>query len=398
MDNEFNNIKSVFPTLDNNPTLAYFDSAASTQTHYSVLKAMNEYYEHERCNVHRGDYPISRSASDKVETARQQVATLLNAHEDQIIFTAGATDGLNIVADWSQSVEHVFITDAEHTANILPWIGHGRTVDNGKLIVLPTQDDGSIDLQEADRALSKHPGSVLSMIATSNVTGATTPWRTLANMAKQYGITVCIDACQTISSHQMDMQSCPEVDFAVFSSHKMFGPTGTGILYCKHDLSKLRPVRFGGGTIDHYDFNGNINWAHGPHKHEPGTCNIAGIIGTGIAAEWINYIGYDAIDKKLCSIHNYLRELGIYNIPSMSVVNGDTTNVLSFVCQSHPGDLGALLGNNGVAVRTGKLCAHPLVNRLSEKGVLRLSWHVYNTDEDCEKLMDELWKITQKLA
>ena len=359
---------------------------------------MNYYYENERCNVHRGDYPISRSASDKVETARQQVATLINAEPEQIIFTAGATDGLNMVATWSQSVEYVFITDAEHTANILPWIGHGRTVDNGRLIVLPTDYDGSIDLQEADKALAKHPGSVLSIIATSNVTGATTNWATLATMAKQYGTTVCVDACQTISSHAMDMKNNPNVDFAVFSSHKMFGPTGTGILYCKHDTAELRPARFGGGTIDHYDFNGNIVWSQGPHKHEPGTCNVAGIIGTGVAAEWINYVGYDAIDKKLVSIHNYLRELGIYNMPGARAVNDNTTNVLSFVTDAHPGDIGAILGNNGVCVRSGKLCAHPLVNRLSQKGVLRVSWHVYNTDEDCEKLMDELWKAMKKLA
>ena len=135
MDNTLNNIKAVFPTLVNNPNLAYFDSAASTQTHYSVTKAMNQYYEHERCNVHRGDYPISRSASDKVELARQQVATLIGANEDQIIFTAGATDGLNIVASWSQSVEKVFITDAEHTANILPWVGHGRTIENKSITI-----------------------------------------------------------------------------------------------------------------------------------------------------------------------------------------------------------------------------------------------------------------------
>lgn len=398
MDNTFDNIKSVFPTLDNDHSLAYFDSAASTQTHYSVTKAMNHYYEHERCNVHRGDYPISRSASDKVENARQQVATLINAEPEQIIFTAGATDGLNMVATWSQSVEHVFITDAEHTANILPWVGHGRTIDNGRLIVLPTDNDGSIDLQEADKALAKHPGSVLSIIATSNVTGATTNWATLANMAKQYGTTVCVDACQTISSHAMDMKNNPNVDFAVFSSHKMFGPTGTGILYCKHDSDNLRPARFGGGTIDHYDFNGNIQWAQGPHKHEPGTCNVAGIIGTGVAAEWINFVGYDAIDKKLVSIHNYLRELGIYNMPGARAVNDNTTNVISFVTDTHPGDIGAIVGNNGVCVRSGKLCAHPLVNRLSQKGVLRVSWHVYNTDEDCEKLMDELWKAMKKLA
>lgn len=398
MDNTLTNIKAVFPTLVNNPKLGYFDSAASTQTHYSVTKAMNEYYEYERCNVHRGDYPISRSASDKVEIARQQVATLIGANEDQIIFTAGATDGLNIVASWSQSVQHVFITDAEHTANILPWVGHGRTIDNGRLIVLPTQNDGSIDLQAADKELAKHPGSVLSIIATSNVTGATTPWQTLAHMAKQYGITVCVDACQTISSHEMNMKDNPNVDFAVFSSHKMFGPTGSGILYCKHDTAELRPVRLGGGTVDHYDFNGNIVWTQGPHKHEPGTPNIAGIIGTGIAAEWIKFIGYDTINNKLSSIHNYLKELGIYDMPGIKAVNDDTTNVISFVTDAHPGDIGALLGNNNVAVRTGKLCAHPLVNRLSEKGVLRVSWHVYNTDEDCELLMNELWKTTNKLT
>jgi len=398
MDNTLDNIKEVFPTLANNPSLAYFDSAASTQTHYSVLKAMNKYYEHERCNVHRGDYALSRSVSDKVDLAREQVAELIGATADQIIFTAGATDGLNMVASWMEAVKTVFITDAEHTANILPWVAQGRTIENGRLIVLATHADGAIDLASADSAFAKHPESVLSIIATSNVSGATTEWGILATMAKRHGMTVCIDGCQTISSHRIDFKQHDAVDFAVFSSHKMFGPTGTGILYCKHDCTQLKPVRLGGGTVNHYDFSGNIDYHEGPAKHEPGTPNIAGIIGTGVAAEWIKYIGYDAINKKLNSIHSYLKELGIYNIEGVSAVNEHTTNVISFRCKAHPSDIGAVMGSNNVAVRAGKLCAHPLVNKLSTNGVLRVSWHVYNTDKDCEKLMDQLWKATTKLT
>lgn len=402
--------KSQFPTLANSPELAYFDSAASTQTHISVLKAMNEYYETERCNVHRGDYKISRIVSDKIDIARQQVAELINTDPDKIIFTTGATDGLNMVAQWCRDVPVVFITEAEHSANILPWLAQGRTVDNGRLKVLPIQENGFINLDNARMLFSQYPDSILSMLSTSNVTGLETPWQQLAEIAHHYGIRVCIDACQTVGTHQFNVKEHP-VEWAVFSGHKMFGPTGVGALYCNFDLNKVRPLKYGGGTVSHYDFEGNIVFAEGPEKHEPGTPNIAGIIGMGVAAEWINYVGYDEISKKITEISGWLIKEGLYKVPvidhelkqykldfNMIEIN-NTANISAFDTGSiHPSDIGTLLGNNDVAVRAGKLCAHPYVRKYSPNGLLRISWNVYNTQEDCKKLVDELWKAIRKLS
>lgn len=401
-------IEDQFPTLANNKELAYFDSAASTQTHNSVLAAMNHYYEHERSNVHRGDYAISRSVSDKVETAREQVAELINAKPEQILFTAGATEGINIVADWFEGADVVFITDKEHSANIMPWLAQGRNVDNGRLVVLETTPDGNVDTATAIQLFDEHKGKrcLLSMIAISNVSGVVTNWKLIGNIAKTYHFSVCIDACQTVGSHKFDSSS-PVCDFAVFSAHKMYGPTGTGVLYCKHDTDLLRPVRLGGGAVMHYDFSGNVEWVSGPSKHEPGTPNIAGIIGTGVAAEWISYVGYDAIQQKLSELNQYLSDAGLFDIPNMVPVckqrslNGiqSSSNIHSFILNGvHPSDVGALLGNNNVAVRAGKLCAHPYVNALSSNGVLRVSLGVYNTEQDCKKLVEELWNAMKRLT
>jgi cysteine desulfurase/selenocysteine lyase len=407
MDNLFTNIKEQFPTLSADPDLAYFDSAASTQTHSSVIDAMNHYYEHERSNVHRGDYKISRSVSEKVDTAREQVAELINASAEQVIFTSGATEGLNIVANWFKNASTVIITDMEHSANILPWIAQGRTINNGGLKVLPALTDGSIDMDAAGKLFQSCPkDTLLSIIATSNVTGHDTPWTMLAQLAKQYNISVCLDACQTVGSHKLDVSQTP-IDFAVFSAHKMFGPTGVGVLYSKHDVNKLRPTRLGGGAVMHYDLEGNVEWVHGPEKHEPGTPNIAGIIGTGVAAEWIKYVGYEKIVKQIDDVSEYLLTAGLFDIPGMipltpqrhlrSLPSG--INIHSFIFDNHhPSDVGALLGSNDVAVRAGKLCAHPFVNKLSTKGVLRISWSIYNTSNDCRKLVDQLCKTLTKLG
>ena len=247
-----------------------------------------------------------------------------------------------------------------------------------------------------------------NVIGTSNVTGSDTQWQTLAGMAKQYGMTTCVDVCQTVGSHNFDVTQA-DIDFAVFSGHKMYGPVGIGALYVKHDVNELRAVRSGGGTINHYDLAGNIEWVDGPEKHEPGTPNIAGIIGMGVAAEWINYIGYEEIGNKIREVSSWLHEYQIHNIAGLRPLHynlqtallpelASVSNIISFVPTAHPSDIGAILGSRNVAVRAGKLCAHPCVNKYSSKGVLRVSWSIYNTKEDCKLLVEELCKAIQKLT
>ena len=393
--------KDQFPTLSNDNTLAYFDSAASTQTHQSVLDRMNKYYEHQRCNVNRGDFRISQEVSNEVEVAREQVADLINAKPEQIMFTSGATEGLNIIAEWYKDAPVVIITEAEHTANILPWIAQGRTIENGRLQVLPITEYGVVDIEHAVKVFEKYPYAVLSIHSHSNVTGISTNYKKLTKAAHDYGITVVVDACQTIGSHEFDVYT---VDHAVFSGHKMYGPTGIGFMYSRVPMEILRAVRLGGGAVSHYDFSGNIDFYDGPTKHEVGTPNIAGILGLGIAAEWIKFIGYDVIQKRLVDIDFWMSDAEIFNVKGLHLIypnyrqNG--RHVYSFTCDGyHPSDVSAFIGLDNVAIRVGKLCAHPIVNKVSGgKGVLRISTGVYNTQEDVQRLSEALCKAIKKVT
>ena len=394
--------KEFFPTLHNNPKLAYFDNAATTQTHISVVDRMNEYYCNERCNVNRGDFYISQKVSGDVEIAREQVAELINADTNQVVFTSGATDGLNMIAEWCKHLKTVIVSEAEHSANILPWITQGRTVDNGGLVVIPLTDYGTIDIEQFEKICERNTGALLSITYTSNVTGITFDIEKIAKIAHQHGIWVCVDACQTIATKKIDVKRL-RCDWLVFSGHKMYGPTGVGVLYAKK-LSEHRPIRHGGGNIRHYDFNGNIHFYDAPTKYEVGTPNIAGILGLGIAAEWINFVGYNSLMRRKRDLGVALSDAGLFNVKGLSVVypsyGAHERNVFSFNCNNfHPSDLSAYLGIDDIAVRGGKLCAHPIVNKLSGgKGVLRISTACYNNDDDIIKLVDGLCKAISKIT
>lgn len=394
--------KAEWPTLINNPDMAYFDSAASTQTHVSVLNRMNKYYEEQRCNVNRGDYRISQTVSEDIERSRESVAEILNCKAENIVFTTGATQGLNMIAEWHKDAPAVIITEAEHTANIMPWIAQGRTVENGRLIVLPITDKGMLSINEANRIFEKNPHAVLSVHSHSNVSGIPLDYKGLCRAAHNAGLKVVVDACQTIGTHDFDPFT---VDYAVFSGHKMYGPTGVGILYGRLDWSIHRAILQGGDTINHYDFSGNVDFKEGPTKHEPGTLNIAGILGLGVAAEYIKWIGYKEIERYMTKIDLAMSDAGIFDgqdgfnliYPSYRQ-NG--RNVYSFTCDKfHPSDLSAMLSLEGIAVRAGKLCAHPFVNKLSRgKGVLRISPGIYTDEKDIEHLAEALCKAKKKLV
>jgi cysteine desulfurase / selenocysteine lyase len=398
----FNNIKSEFPTLINSE-LAYFDSAASTQTHQKVLDRMNKYYEHERCNVHRGDFKLSQDVSKDCDDARHLVAGLLNTTDDNIMFTGGATEGLNMVAHWHKNYPVVIISEAEHTANILPWLAQGRTIENGRLVVLPVEESGYIDPDKANEVFRKYPYAFCSLVSTSNVIGITNNLKKIIYYAHEHGIKICLDACQTISSHEIDTSKIFP-DFVVGSGHKMFGPTGIGFLYSRLGFDLYQPYRLGGGTVNTYNFNGNIEFYKGPIKHESGTPNIAGILGLGIAAEYIKFIGYENISQRLKIVEDYLSEAGLFEIPELKLSHRldskDCRNVFSFVTNNlHPSDISAFVGLDDVAVRVGKVCAHPIVNKISNgKGIFRVSTHIYNTKEDCDKLVESIWKSIKKLS
>ena len=397
----FNNVKKEFPTLSNNPELVYLDSAASTQTHQRVLDKMNEFYEHRRCNVNRGDFKISQEVSADIEEARNSVAKLINAKPEQIMFVAGATEGLNIIAEWYKDVPVVIITEAEHTANILPWMAQGRTIENGRLVVIPITERGTIDTNEACKLFDTYPYALLSIHSHSNVTGIGTDYKKLTKAAHDKGIRVIIDGCQTLGTHEFDPFT---VDHAVFSGHKMYGPTGIGFMYNRLPLENMRAVRLGGGSVTHYDFSGNVDFYDGPTKHEVGTPNIAGILGLGVAAEYLNFIGYTDMQKHFTDLDFAMSDTDIFNIKGLSLIYPNYRQngryVYTFTCEGyHPSDVSALVGLDNIAIRVGKLCAHPIVNKVSGgKGVLRVSPGIYNTKEDINKLSEALCKAIKKLT
>lgn len=410
--------KECFPTLVNNPDLAYFDNCATTQTHRCVIQAMNEYYEHYRANVGRSDYHIADRAAEAVDKARSSVAKIIpDASPDQLLFTTGATQALNWIAEWNKDVPQVILAISNHNANIAPWLAQGRTQDNGRLAVLHNSSRGEIE-----RVLSNAPkGSLLSISVVDNVLcemfyGI----RSLIGLAHDHGIQVCLDMSQTVihsfikilaPNGRPDKYQTPglPVEWAVFSGHKMFGPTGVGVLYTSWDMDRLRPIYYGGSAAYNVTFNG-MELASGIKKHTPGTQNIANIIGMGEAAELINYITLSKIRSSHSVLYHRYVAAGIITehgkfpsqskIPGLQLLQQCPSDVLTFASEIYDVDLiGAMLAEENIAVRTGNLCAHPYVNHLSKgRGVLRISGAAHNTKEDVEKLADSLRNIVNTLG
>lgn len=385
------------------------DSAASTQTHDSVLQAMHRYYTEYRANVGRGEYPLSEQATIAVDIAREQVASLLSTTADHILFTSGATQGLNMVANWNKSVPQVIITELEHNANIVPWLAQGRTVHNNQLRVIPSSGS-TINIDKAVEILEEAPaGSLLSITMVSNVSGVDVCTDRLIKMARSLGHQVCIDACQGmpyclpagIASGLFS--TIIDADYLVFSAHKMYGPTGVGAVYVKHNLDKMRPQYFGGGAVANVTFDG-VEYSTGVSKHEPGTPNIASIIGFGQIAEMYSYVGYEKILDLYLNKFKLSRQY-FANIPGLTPVGrSDASTRLSvsmatFIPNNHhSSDISTLLSRTNLAVRTGRLCSHPYVDKISKgKGVVRLSWGLYNDEDDFRQAREILENTMKKL-
>lgn len=387
--------REEFPTLKNNPSLVYLDNAATTQTHSWVVDCMNTYYNFNRATSHRGDYPLSHQVTDDYANARSQVAGLINVDAEKIMFTSGATQGLNYIAEWCRDVPVVIVSGAEHSSNIIPWLAQGRSLENGRLKIIPIKayTDGSqgFDLEVAQKIIERHPESVLSITTNSNATGFNTEWETLLDIAHAVGTRVCLDITQSVAHKQIDLTKY-SVEWAVFSAHKMYGPVGVGALYCRFGFENIRPLQFGGGQVDHLDFN-NALFKNSIERMEPGTQNIAGILGFGVAAEFINYVTYDEIKRIEFDLYRAFVENDTINKLPLDRLYPDKelTTIFSFRSNKYsPYDLATILGSKGIAVRSGRVCAHPFVNNLSNNGILRVSLAPYNTVEEIELLGSKL--------
>jgi cysteine desulfurase / selenocysteine lyase len=384
-------LRREFPVFERNPGLVFLDSGASAQKPRQVIDGIAEFYRSDYANVHRGVYRLSQRSTDHFEAAREKVRAFLNAADErEIVFVRGATEAINLVAQsWGPAHlkpgDEIIISDVEHHSNIVPWQMLRDRV-GAKLLVAATDDTGEFDLGAFEAMLSPRTRMV-AVTHVSNVTGARLPIERIIELAHARGAKVLVDGCQAVPRMPVDVQGLG-CDFYLFSGHKAYGPTGTGVLYGRYDvLAAMPPWQTGGGMIlnveiDHTDFQ------EPPHRFEAGTPDIAGAVGLGLAVDFIEEIGRDAIRDHEEGLTGYAVDL-VSRIPGVNVVPGGQRrlSVFSFNVEGvHPHDVGTVLDQHNVAVRVGHHCAQPLMEKLGLAGTVRASLGVYNDEADIDRL------------
>ena len=396
-------IRKDFPILDqivNDEPLVYLDNAATTQKPKVVLEAVNRYYQEDNANVHRGVHTLAERATASYEAARETVRRFINASSTkEVLFTRGTTTGLNWVGRFAEEIleegDEVLISIMEHHSNILPWQEACRKT--GAKLVYAYLKDGGLDLEDFRKKLTDRTKFV-SIAHASNVLGVINPVQEIAQLAHEKGAIVVVDGAQSVPHMKIDVQKL-DADFFVFSGHKMAGPTGIGVLYGKeHYLNQMSPVEFGGEMID-FVYEQSATWKELPWKFEAGTPNMAGAIGLAAAIDYLEAIGMDAIER-------HEQDLIAYVFPKLQAIEGlkiygsqdlaKRSGVISFnLGDLHPHDLATALDYEGVAVRAGHHCAQPLIQYLEVPATARASFYLYNTKEDCDKLVEALIKTKE---
>ena len=396
-------IRKDFPILDqivNDEPLVYLDNAATTQKPKVVLEAVNRYYQEDNANVHRGVHTLAERATASYEGARETVRRFINASSTkEVLFTRGTTTGLNWIGRFAEEIleegDEVLISIMEHHSNILPWQEACRKT--GAKLVYAYLKDGGLDLEDFRKKLTDRTKFV-SITHASNVLGVINPIQELAQLAHEKGAIMVVDGAQSVPHMKIDVQKL-DADFFVFSGHKMAGPTGIGVLYGKeHYLNQMSPVEFGGEMID-FVYEQSATWKELPWKFEAGTPNMAGAIGLAAAIDYLEAIGMDAIE-------HHEQELIAYVFPKLQAIEGlkiygsqdlaKRSGVISFnLGDLHPHDLATALDYEGVAVRAGHHCAQPLIQYLEVPATARASFYLYNTKEDCDKLVEALIKTKE---
>ena len=396
-------IRKDFPILDqivNDEPLVYLDNAATTQKPKAVLEAVNRYYQEDNANVHRGVHTLAERATASYEAARETVRRFINASSTkEVLFTRGTTTGLNWIGRFAEEIleegDEVLISIMEHHSNILPWQEACRKT--GAKLVYAYLKDGGLDLEDFREKLTDRTKFV-SITHASNVLGVINPIQELAQLAHEKGAIMVVDGAQSVPHMKIDVQKL-DADFFLFSGHKMAGPTGIGVLYGKeHYLNQMSPVEFGGEMID-FVYEQSATWKELPWKFEAGTPNMAGAIGLAAAIDYLEAIGMDAIE-------HHEQELIAYVFPKLQAIEGlkiygsqdlaKRSGVISFnLGNLHPHDLATALDYEGLAVRAGHHCAQPLIQYLEVPATARASFYLYNTKEDCDKLVEALIKTKE---
>ncbi|MBU5441550.1 cysteine desulfurase [Paenibacillus sp. MSJ-34] len=391
-------IRELFPILNqeiNGHPLVYLDSAASSQKPVSVIEAVKQYYEHDNANVHRGVHTLGSRATDAYEGARAKVAKFLNAERsEQIIFTRGTTTSLNLVASsYGRAVcregDEIVITPMEHHSNLIPWQQVAKAT-GATLKYIPLQEDGTIDLSDAERTITDRT-KIVAMTYVSNVLGVVNPIKQIGEIAHRRGAVMVVDGAQSTPHMKIDVQDL-NCDFYAFSAHKLCGPTGIGVLYGKKDLlDRMEPIEFGGEMIDHVDLY-ESTWKELPYKFEGGTPLIAGAVGLGAAIDFLQEIGMDEIDR-------HEKRLTVYALDRLSQIEGLTiygpreerAGLITFnLSDIHPHDVATVLDSKGIAIRAGHHCCQPLMRWLKASATARASFYLYNTEDDVDRLASAL--------
>ena len=398
-------IRRQFPVLNRKvkgQPLVYFDNAATSQKPQVVIDALVDYYSGYNANIHRGIHTLAEEATAAFEATRDTVKTFINASSrEEIIFTRGTTESINLVAyTWGRqnikAGDEIIISTMEHHSNIVPW--QVLCEEKGAVLkVIPINEEGELLMDEYEKLLNPKT-KLVSIVHVSNALGTVNPVKQIIDAAHRTGAVVLVDGAQSSVHLDIDVQAM-NADFFAFSSHKLYGPTGVGVLYGKKQLLLSMPVFQGGGEmIKEVNFN-RTTYADLPYKFEAGTPNIADTIAFKTAIDFINKLGKEKIRQHENELLHYSTEQ-LQQIPGLTIIGRakEKVSLISFVVdQVHPQDIGILLDNRGIAVRTGHHCAQPLMDRCSIPGTTRASFAVYNTKEEKDILIDGLQKALKML-
>ena len=399
-------VRADFPILNervHGRALIYLDNAATTQKPEAMIEAINHYYRHDNANIHRGVHLLSQRATDAYESARAAVRRFLNAQSSsEIVFVRGATEAINLVAQTYGrthivSGDQVLITSMEHHSNIVPW--QILCEEKGaKLRVAPVNDRGELLLEKLEELLSPRT-KIVSIAHVSNALGTVNPIRQIVRLAHQRGIPVLVDGAQAAPHLQIDVQDL-DCDFYAFSGHKIYGPTGIGVLYGKAELlEEMPPYQGGGDMISSVTFEKTI-YNKVPHKFEAGTPDISGVIGLGAAIAYIDSLGIASIAEHEDELLSYATAQ-LEKIPGIRLVGTarEKVGALSFVMEGvHPHDIGTILDQEGIAVRTGHHCAQPIMDRFGIPATVRASFGLYNTKAEIDSLAAGIEKVKEILV
>lgn len=396
-------LRKDFPILDqeiNGKPLVYFDNAATTQKPRAVIDAITNYYTRNNANVHRGVHTLSQRATDDYETGREAVRRFINAPStDEVIYVRGTTEALNLVASsygrkYFKAGDEVIITGMEHHSNIVPWQILGKEI-GVRLRVVPFTDDGELLMDEYEGMLNDRT-RLVSVVHQSNALGTVNPVSTMAEMAHARGVPVMVDAAQSVPHMPVDVQALG-ADFLAFSGHKLYGPTGIGILWGREDLlNDMPPYQSGGEMIRSVTFEETI-YNTLPHKFEAGTPDISGAIGLGAAIEYLESIGMDRIAAYEQALLKYGtdRLAGTEGVRLIGTAR-EKGGVLSFYMETaHPHDIGTIMDAEGIAVRTGHHCAQPVMAHYGIPATVRASLAFYNTTEDIDALVKAIDRVIE---